>query len=277
VYPVECRTWAQLLDQTAEQTQIVSSIGKEGNNFYLGKPLTSTLQLDLTASNVKKGGFKVAAFGTSMPGVFKAGCAEAICAKRTYNAVERVVEVDGSLTKKIVNVPHEGEKQLQNLTMEVSCLVWAQALLDIVYDFIKESSDLDPTKIPNSPQTFRIPQFRFVKSAIAIEQSSSTSVKKTTFLLEEVIDVNTEGPFRKYLNNVSPEPLVMEMKEDEERAEFLAFSQHVQYWKTKKQVFVSDYQGKQSITYDLLILTNRRSPMPGGNMLLSDPQISSAG
>jgi hypothetical protein len=26
---------------------------------------------------------------------------------------------------------------------------------------------------------------------------------------------------------------------------FLAFSQHVQYWKTKKQVFVSDYQGTQ--------------------------------
>jgi hypothetical protein len=190
---------------------------------------------------MKKGGFKLAAFGTSMPAVFKAGSSEAICAKRTYNAVERVVEVDGSLTKKVVNVPHEGETQFQHLTMEVSCLVWAQALLNLVYDFIKESEG--PTKLP-----FHIPQLRFIQAAIAIEQSSSTSVKKVTFLLEEVIDENTEGPFRKYLNNVSPEPLVMETKEDKERAKFLAFSQHVQYWKTKKQVFVSDYQGKQSMS-----------------------------
>jgi len=78
---------------------------------------------------------------------------------------------------------------------------------------------------------------------IAIEQSSSAFVKKT-FLLEEVIDMDAEGPFRKYLNNVSSEPLAMDTKKDEERANLLAFSQHVQYWKTKKQVFVSDYQGK---------------------------------
>jgi hypothetical protein len=125
VYPVECRTWAQLLDQAAKLTQI--SIRKEEKNFYLGKPMTSTLQLDLIISNIKKGSFKLAAFGTSMPAVFKDRRTEAICAKHTYNAVERVVEVDGSLTTKTVNIPHEGEMQFQHLTMEVSCLVWAQA------------------------------------------------------------------------------------------------------------------------------------------------------
>ena len=246
VYPVECRTWAQLLDESASEPTTQISIGKLGNKLYLGKPTPSTLQLDLNASNLKKGGFKLAAFGTSMPGVLKEGAdSEAICAKRTYNAVEKVVEVNGMLKKKSINVPHEGEKQFQNLAMEVSCLVWAQALLDIVYDFIKEDSDSNSTKnLPFLP--FPIPQFRFVKAAIAIEQSSSavTSVKKTTFLLEEVVDSSTEGPFRKFLNNVSPEPLVMKTKEDEERAKFLAFSQHVQYWKTKNKVFVSDYQGK---------------------------------
>ena len=247
MHPVECRTWAQLLGQAAESNQI--SMSKEGNNFYLGKPLASTLQLDLATPKIKKGGFKLAAFGTSMPGVFKVGGVEAICAKRTYNAVERIVDVGGSLTKKVVNVPHEGEKQFQYLMMEVSCLVWAQALLDIVYDFVKEGAE-DFMKIP-----FNILQFRFVNAAIAIEQSSSMSVKKTTFLLEEVIDEDMEGPFRKYLNNVSPEPLVMETKEDEMRAKFLAFSQHVQYWKTKKQVFVSDYQGKQSISPTRTLLT----------------------
>ncbi|KAM6488841.1 hypothetical protein JOM56_015699 [Amanita muscaria] len=222
-------------------TSLYILLSTEQNNFYLGKPLTSVLQLDLAASNTKKGGFKLAVFGTSIAGIFKGEDVEAICAKRVYQPIEKLVEVNGALKTKVINVPHEGQKQFQHLTMEVSCLVWAQALLDMVYDFIKEMTvTRDPKNLP-----FHIPQLRFVKAAIAIEQSQSqTAGKKTTFLLEEVIDVNTEGPFRKYLNNVSPEPLVMETKDDEVRAKFLAFSQHVQYWKTKKQVFVSDYQGK---------------------------------
>ena len=67
---------------------------------------------------------------------------------------------------------------------------------------------------------------------------------------------------------------MMKTRKDEERAKFLAFSQHVQYWKTKKQVFVSDYQGKQSFNKKLI---DTYIPSPGSNMLLSDPQISSAG
>ena len=110
-----------------------------------------------------------------------------------------------------------------------------------MYDFIEESEG--PTKLP-----FHIPQLCFIWAAIMIEQSLLTSVKKATFLLEDVIDENMEETFRKYLNNVSPEPLVMKTKEDKERAKFLAFSQHVQYWKTKKQVFVCNYQGKQCMS-----------------------------
>jgi len=244
------------------------SISKQGNNFYLQTPLTSTLQLDLAISNMKKGGFKLAAFGTLTPSIFNSKAeGAAICAKRAYNSMERIVELDGLLTKKTVDIPHEAEKQFQNLMMEVSCLVWAQALLGIVYDFVKAEGQGD-VNVP-----FNIPQFRFVKAAIAIEQSSSASVKKTSFLLEEVVDANVEGPFRKYINNVSPEPLLMETKADEERAKFLAFSQHVQYWKTKKQAFVSDYQGMQFFSFAQTLV----KLLTGGNTLLSDPQISSAG
>ena len=215
---------------------------KEGHNYYFRSPLTSTLQLDLAKSKMKRGGFKLAAFGTSMPAIFnsKTTGAEAICAKRTYNAIERVVEVSGALTTKIVNIPHDGEKQFQSLMMEVTCLVWAQALLGIVYDFIEAESNDYAMQVP-----LTIPQFCFVSAAIAIE---SSPLKKTTFLVEEVIDADVEGPFRKYLNNVSALPLAMETKQDEDRAKFLAFSQHVQYWKTKKQAFVSDYQGMLSIS-----------------------------
>ena len=94
---------------------------------------------------------------------------------------------------------------------------------------------------------FQIPQFRFVESALTMEVSPDDSAKqkaaRAIFLVEEVITEDQQGPFRKYLNDVSPVPLMMSRKEDKDRVSFLAFTQHVQYWKTKK-AFVSDYQGK---------------------------------
>jgi len=61
--------------------------------------------------------------------------------------------------------------------------------------------------------------------------------------LEEIIGED-QGSFRKYLNNVSAVPLSFNHNEDMEQAQFLAFMQHVQYYKMKKLAFVSDYQGK---------------------------------
>lgn len=88
---------------------------------------------------------------------------------------------------------------------------------------------------------------QFVDLALGMElQDLDTRGRrwKNVFLIEEVIRGDEQGPFRKYLNNVSPVPLPISCGDDDERAKFLSFSQHVQYWKTKKQAFVSDYQGK---------------------------------
>lgn len=188
-----------------------------------------------------KGGFKIAALGTSTTRLFKSNTAD-ICAKRTYHSVEHVVEQRGSFVPKSNDIPYEGRKQFQNLSMEVACTVWAQALLDLVYKFISEDSDNTGGSCP-----FNIPEFRFVELALAMEDSPDGTKKQNgaVFLVEEVIAEEKEGPFRKYLNNISPVPLATSCKQDESRARFLAFSQHVQYWKTKKQVFVSDYQGTE--------------------------------
>ena len=98
------------------------------------------------------------AFGTVMPSIFNSKAeGAAICAKCTYNSMERVVELDRSLTKKTVDVPHEAKKQFQNLMMEVSCLVWAQALLGIIYDFVKAEGEGD-VNVP-----LNVPQFHFVR------------------------------------------------------------------------------------------------------------------
>jgi len=195
----------QLLD--AENAELPQNLMKlEHHNFYFKNPRTTTLQLDLAMLNMKKDGFKLAAFGTSMPAIFnsKAGDSELICVKRAYDTVERVVEVSGTLKKKIVNIPYEGERQFQHLTMEVTCLMWAQVLLGLVYEFI-EAETKECAKLP-----FNILQFCFVNAAIATEVTKhSMSSKKTTFLLEELIDADLEGPFRKYINNISPVPLVM--------------------------------------------------------------------
>lgn len=130
--------------------------------------------------------------------------------------------------------------------MEVACNSWAQALLDLVYDFIAKGM------CQSGPPRFHIPKFHFVELAIAMEHLAlnAGNQKDVVFLVEEVIKGDQQGPFRKYLNNVSPVPLAMNCNKDNIRAKFLAFTQHVQYWKRKKQVFVSNYQGKQCIMCD---------------------------
>ncbi|KAI0293284.1 hypothetical protein B0F90DRAFT_1596380, partial [Multifurca ochricompacta] len=90
---------------------------------------------------------------------------------------------------------------------------------------------------------FQIPRMRFVEASLAIECVTSEFDGARAFLLEEVIG-GDEGHFRKYLNNVLAAPVSFTNEDDEERAEFLTFSQHVQYFKTKKMAFVADYQGE---------------------------------
>ncbi|KAG0703266.1 alpha-kinase family-domain-containing protein [Suillus ampliporus] len=98
--------------------------------------------------------------------------------------------------------------------------------------------------------SFNIPQVRFVDAALVIEQGADKSV----FLLEEFI----EGKFQKYLNNDSVLPRLFLKDDDAEYlAEFLSFSQHIQYWKTKRLAFVSDYQGSTTLLTDPKIVTNQ--------------------
>ncbi|KAJ7911744.1 hypothetical protein B0H13DRAFT_2328010 [Mycena leptocephala] len=74
--------------------------------------------------------------------------------------------------------------------------------------------------------------------------------------VEECIDESWKGEFRKYINNNAPTPSSFLFDcENQNRAQFLAFSQHWQFRRTHGLAFVSDYQG--------------------GDTLLTDPQIMS--
>jgi hypothetical protein len=246
---------------------VSSGVQELEKSFYLSHPVSTMLQLDLSTSKTKKGSFKLAAFGTSTMCLFKSTTTMEICAKQTFYAVERVTtDNNRSLVTKSVDTLHDSPKQFQNLSMEIACAVWARSLLNLIYDFI----DNETKHFGQNP--FHIPQFHFVNLALGMEPHDSDTHGrhwKNVFLIEEVIHEDEQGPFQKYLNNMSPVPLLMSCDEDVERVMFLSFSQHIQYWKTKKQAFVSDYQGKP---YEHL----SHVESSGRNSLLTDPQISSS-
>ncbi|KIL58368.1 hypothetical protein M378DRAFT_86593, partial [Amanita muscaria Koide BX008] len=100
------------------------------------------------------------------------------------------------------------------LSVEINCIGWAQALLDLVYNFV--AAALPACGEPPLP----VPQMRFVGAGLAVTTSTEG---QTTYLVEEFIDPVTEGPFTKYLNNDSPEPFRFPDPALNTRALFLSF------------------------------------------------------
>ena len=217
-YPVEHRTLDELLNSHV----------KFDHKQYLGPARVVSLCLDFSPSKQKKGGFKLATFGTASQPIFEAHPGFDICAKQTfYRKTAQVKSASGEDVEIIQNIPHDRITQVRNLTLEIACLVWARVLLNLVYKFVERGIALHGTP------PFQIPRMRFVEAALAVEQVEK-DVEARAFLLEEVIGEN-EGRFRKYMNNISATPTHFANGEDEERANFLAFTQHVQYFKTKKK------------------------------------------
>lgn len=228
------------------------------SHFNFENPQDIRLILDMSpAGNHRKGAFKLAYFGKSSQPLFSGDIN--ICAKQSfYRKTKTVTRKDGRAVEIRQDIPYDGIKQAQDLIMEVTCLKWAHALLNMVYAFIDEWMDLHPKgKFPE----LSIPQMRFVDAGLAIEQLKKPGEQRC-FLVEEVIST-TEGSFKKYLNNASAVPCHFVDEGDNERAEFLAFAQHVQYVKTKKRAYVADFQGQSPVLVDphsvLIGLSYRRN------------------
>ncbi|KLO11956.1 hypothetical protein SCHPADRAFT_830207 [Schizopora paradoxa] len=134
--------------------------------------------------------------------------------------------------------PLTGREQLAHLADDITCHMWASAFFNAVSGFITEFITR------NGEPPFIIPQFEYVSAALALETivNASQQKKVTAWLLERRITEAEEGHWRKYINNDSPVPLPTRDKEDKTRAEFLAFTQHLQYKMTKKLTLLSDPQ-----------------------------------
>ncbi|KAG6378352.1 hypothetical protein JVT61DRAFT_14077 [Boletus reticuloceps] len=147
----------------------------------------------------------------------------------------------------------------QRLYREANILYWAMALLDLTYDYV----DQCVANAKESPP-FAIPRLRFVEAGLLIAHSYNDRAESTrsygaksgmigmTYLTEEIID----GAFVKFIHNGNASPRWLSDPAANKVAEFLAFTQHVQYIKTGKQVYISDYQGSTKLLTDPQILTH---------------------
>ncbi|KAJ7750708.1 hypothetical protein DFH07DRAFT_961305 [Mycena maculata] len=155
---------------------------------------------------------------------------------------------------------------------EANLLYWASSLMGFTYSFINHFI----TNAPEEPP-FDIPQLRFVHAGVAVahDQVSGTNVAnvssiRRTYLLEELIDTENED-FVKFIHNGNALPLLPPSDPLYQIAEFLCFTQHVQYFKTDRAVFLSDLQGTKTLLTDPQIMTSPE--IAGGNNIFGEGNV----
>ena len=198
-----------------------STLIKDARGFHAMEHCSKAIDLTLLynpAGPHKQGAFKRAGSGCTDQPVL--GDSNSVMVKQCfYKGL-----VDGEA------IPFDNHSQITKLSMEINCLRWSSALMCLTYNFI------DGHIKNHGSAPFVIPRMRFVRSALAIVHDT-----RDTFLLEEVIDEDTEGDFIKYIGNGSAKPLDHLEGEKLNRAKFLCFCQHLQYNITKGFAFVSDF------------------------------------
>ena len=134
--------------------------------------------------------------------------------------------------------PHDPANQIKQLITEIVCLIWADALLKLVYNFMEGQDHHQGQERGQDIPV--IPQLHFTSCALACSDD-----RTNIYLVEEFIDEKVEGRFQKYINNSSASVSLSHLHGEEaiNIATFLSFSQHVQYLKTKGLAYISDYQG----------------------------------
>ncbi|KAG1879968.1 hypothetical protein F4604DRAFT_1922644 [Suillus subluteus] len=129
--------------------------------------------------------------------------------------------------------------------------------MKLTYDFIDHSIASSP-----EPPPFTVPRVRFVEAGLALchnqggsKPGAKTGSTRAVFLLEELIE-GGDDMFVRFIHNMDANPLLDELDYGYDIAEFFVFTQHVQYVKTGKLAFISDYQGSTVLLTDPQILTH---------------------
>ena len=135
------------------------------------------------------------------------------------------------------------KEESEKLFCEANVLYWAKSLFQVVEDFV---ANVLANAVVAPP--FNIPSVRFVNAGLTFQYStgptrgSRAPSVNCTYLCEEEIK-DAKNLFTKFIHNGNCMPLVLPGEFGYNVAEFLAFSQHVQYIKTGGLAYISDYQG----------------------------------
>ncbi|KAF8217982.1 hypothetical protein K438DRAFT_1747225 [Mycena galopus ATCC 62051] len=161
--------------------------------------------------------------------------------------------------------------------MEANILQWAVSLMTFTFSFIHHFIGKS-----RHPPPFDIPDVRFVHAGVAlVHQPSLGPIAKTqsticrSYLVEELINKTTDG-FQKFINNGSAASALPAVAEPSlhNLADFLSFTQHVQYYKSGGLVYLSDLQGTVERLTDPQIMT---SPTIGDGVdLFGDGNVPAA-
>ncbi|KAF8989827.1 hypothetical protein BDQ17DRAFT_1256491 [Cyathus striatus] len=146
-----------------------------------------------------------------------------------------------SIPQKITYGHFAYDAELDKTLVEANVIYWVTSLLYHSYAFIAQ---IISTK-GNLP--FDIPKIHFINAGLGIAQESiavKAGVKAGTvhkaYLLEEFID-KSNGEFIKFINNGSAVPLLEKDEPLYQIAEFISFTQHIQYENTGALIMTSPY------------------------------------
>lgn len=192
-----------------------------------------------------------------------------IVLKRPYHGGE---STDNKLYKRYVLA-----QELPILFREANVLYWAKALLKMTYEHIdraiRHATDLSiPEWIAD------IPRLHFVEAGLALAYASTSKGTSTAstgsvtgvYLLEEKIECG-DAKFTKFIHNVQYSSRLKPDNDGFHIAEFLVFTQHVQYVQTDGLAYISDYQGSNTLLTDPQILTH--PSVGGGTDIFSEGNV----
>ncbi|KAJ7473367.1 hypothetical protein FB451DRAFT_1367350 [Mycena latifolia] len=176
---------------------------------------------------------------------------EAVAVKRMY--VRRAKPTEANPHAWVINRLMPAD-EFRKTIMEANVLLWAISIMTFTYSFIQHFIDNSPHNPP-----FDIPEVRFVRAGVAVVHEQATgpviNARARAYLIEELIDEEHDG-FHKFINNGSAVPVLTANKSLSTLADFLSFTQHVQFYKTGGMVYISDLQGTTNLLTDPQIMTS---------------------
>ncbi|KAJ3979928.1 hypothetical protein F5890DRAFT_1420575 [Lentinula detonsa] len=115
--------------------------------------------------------------------------------------------------------------------------MWAISILDHSKNYVSFLDEKNPCPLP-------IYDLCFVPTAMALVDPKG-SKEATSFIIENHIT----GTWQKFIGNANAIPLMASGEEGYEHAQYMSFLQHIQFEKTRRLAYISDWQGNSDTTF----------------------------